>query len=318
MAEEGREVAARSRLVDSGFGSVVPSQIALRRCGWIPYKGSWFRFFRSGSRQDFCHSRLSLRESSATFAERKAAIFQNGTCFAVETYDIVMLIVLVSAGVFGAVKGFAWQLASIASIVLSYFVAYRFREPLSNSIVAEPPWDRFLAMLILFVGTSLVVWVGFNMVRNTIDKMRLKEFDRQIGALFGLFKGGLYCALITLFSVTLMGDTVRGKIVASKSGRFIARNLDRSESVIPPEIHKFVRPYLDRFDTQFAEAAAGQTAGQASGPMPESFGFPGQAGGGASDGQIDARQFLSGAAQEALQQQFGGNSAPAQSAGWRQ
>ena len=90
-----------------------------------------------------------------------------------ETYDILMLIVLAAAALFGAVKGFAWQLASIASIVVSYFVAYRFREPLSHSIVAEPPWNRFLARLILVVGTSLVVWVAFNMVRRTIDRMKL-------------------------------------------------------------------------------------------------------------------------------------------------
>jgi membrane protein required for colicin V production len=169
----------------------------------------------------------------------------------VETYDILMLIVLAGAGIFGAFKGFAWQLASIASILISYFVAYRFREPLSDSIVAEPPWDRFLAMLILFVGSSLVVWVAFNMVRRTIDRMKLKEFDRQIGGLFGLLKGGLYCTLITLFSVTLLGDSIREKIVASKSGLFIARNLDRSESVIPVEIHEFLRPYLDRLDSEF-------------------------------------------------------------------
>ncbi len=163
-----------------------------------------------------------------------------------ETYDIIMLVVLVSAGIFGAIKGFAWQLASIASIVVSYFVAYRFREPLSESIIAEPPWDRFLAMVILFVGTSLVVWVGFNMVRKMIDRLKLKEFDRQMGAIFGLLKGTLYCTLMTLFAVTLMGDTVRQKIVASSSGRFIARTLDRSESVIPVEIHQFLGPYLDR------------------------------------------------------------------------
>ncbi|WP_149497871.1 CvpA family protein [Roseiconus lacunae] len=171
-----------------------------------------------------------------------------------QPYDYVMLAILVGAGLFGAVKGFAWQLASISSIVVSYFVAYRFREPLSQSIEAEPPWDLFLAMLILFIGTSLVIWVAFNMVRETIDRMRLKEFDRQIGALFGLIKGALYCTLITLFAVTLMGDAIRSQIVASNSGRFIARNLDRSESVIPPEVHHFLQPYLERFDAEFENA----------------------------------------------------------------
>jgi len=171
----------------------------------------------------------------------------------VETYDIIMLVVLVGTAVFGAIKGFAWQLASIASIVVSYVVAFNFREQLSQSIQADPPWNRFLAMLILFIGTSLVIWVAFRMISNTIDRLRLKEFDRQIGALFGLAKGGLYCILVTLFGVTLLGETVREKIVASRSGHYIASVLDRSEALIPKEIQEVVGPYLERFDNRFRD-----------------------------------------------------------------
>lgn len=170
-----------------------------------------------------------------------------------EIYDIIMLVIIVGAALFGAVKGFAWQLASIASIVVSYIVAFRFREPFSQSIHADPPWNRFLAMLILFIGTSLVIWVVFRMVSSSIDRMKLREFDRQIGFLFGAIKGFLYATLITLFAVTLTGQTVREKIVASKSGHFIAKVLDRSDSVIPEEIHYVLRPYLEKFDEQFAE-----------------------------------------------------------------
>lgn len=173
-----------------------------------------------------------------------------------EIYDIVMLVVLVGAGLFGLIKGLAWQIASIASIAVSYFVALRFCEPLSRSIVAEPPWNKFLAMLILFVASSLVVWVVFNMVRQTIDRLKLKEFDRQIGAIFGLLKGVLYCTLITLFAVTLMGDRIRELVVASKSGHFIAEHLDQAESIIPPELHDVLKPYLDRFDERFDEVQA--------------------------------------------------------------
>lgn len=170
---------------------------------------------------------------------------------AVEIYDIVMLVVLFGAMIFGAVKGFAWQLASIASILFSYVVAYRFREPFSESIQADPPWNRFLAMLILYVGTALVVWVAFRMVRRTIDRLKLREFDRQVGALFGLAKGALYCTLITLFAVTLSGDQTREKIVVSKSGRYIAQVLDRSDAVIPPEVHDVLGPYLEKLNQEF-------------------------------------------------------------------
>lgn len=171
-----------------------------------------------------------------------------------ENYDIIMLVVLSGAMLFGAFKGFAWQLASITSIVLSYFVAYRFREPLSLSIQADPPWNRFLAMLILYVGTSLVIWVAFRMVSKTIDRLKLKEFDRQVGAMFGLAKGALYCVLITLFSVTLLGDNIREQVVQSKSGRYIAQVLDRSESIIPAEIQEVVGPYIEKFDERVRQA----------------------------------------------------------------
>lgn len=178
-----------------------------------------------------------------------------------ETYDILMLGVLIGATVFGAIKGFAWQLAAIASILVSYWVAYNFREPFSESIRAEPPWNRFLAMLILYVGTSLIVWVAFRMVSQTIDRLKLREFDRQVGAIFGLAKGALYCVLITLFAVTLMGDRTRESIVDSHSGRYISRVLDRSESVIPPEIHGVVQPYLDKFDQRFRERSLEEESG---------------------------------------------------------
>lgn len=177
--------------------------------------------------------------------------------FTVEIYDIVMLVVLVGAAIFGAAKGFAWQLASIASIVLSYFVALKFRGPFSKSIAIDPPWNRFLAMLILYIASALVIWVAFRMVSSSIDRMKLREFDRHIGAVFGLLKGSLYCILITLFAVTLAGESIREKVVRSRSGHFIADVLDRSESVIPPEIHEIVDPYLQRLQQADPESLSG-------------------------------------------------------------
>ncbi len=222
-----------------------------------------------------------------------------------EIYDIVMIVVLAGAMIFGAIKGFAWQLASIASIVISYAVAFKYREPFSQSIEAEPPWNRFLAMLILYVGTSLVIWVVFRMVSGTIDRLKLREFDRQVGAMFGLAKGGLYCILITLFAVTLMGDTVRTKIVQSKSGNYIANVLQRSEAVVPAEIQDVVQPYLERFDRRFQQPldsdGSSQTpwisAGTPSGSNP-AFSNPATGFGGATGfGQISQNGSLTGSFQ---------------------
>jgi membrane protein required for colicin V production len=174
-----------------------------------------------------------------------------------QAYDILMLLVLAAAVVWGAWKGLAWQIASLASIGLSYFVALNFRTPLAGVINASPPWNVFLAMLILFLGTGLVVWVGFNLVAELIERVKLKEFDRQLGALFGAAKGILLCVLITLFAVALLGDSQRQAICNSRSGYYIAVLLDRADLVMPPELHGVLEPYLERFDRDVPHDHAG-------------------------------------------------------------
>ena len=164
------------------------------------------------------------------------------------TYDILMLGLLGVAVVMGARKGFVWQLASLASIAVSYMAAVRYREPLAQRIGGEAPWNAFLAMLILYVGVSLVIWLIFRAVSKTIDELKLKDFDRQLGALLGAAKGVILCTIVTLFAVTLLDGTQRQSIIDSHSGYYIALFLDRAELVIPPEVHDVVGPYLHSLD----------------------------------------------------------------------
>ncbi len=163
-------------------------------------------------------------------------------------YDILMLVILGGAALFGAWKGFAWQIASFASITVSYFVACEFRDQLSGQINVDPPWNTFVAMLLLFLGTSLAIWMVFGMIRSAINRMKLKEFDRQAGFLLGLAKGTVVCVLVTLFAVTLLGETQRQTIIQSKSGYYIAKLLDKSESLMPDEVHQFLGPYIENFE----------------------------------------------------------------------
>ena len=85
-------------------------------------------------------------------------------------YDIVMAIIFFGAIWFGFRKGLAWQVASLLSIVLSYFVAVNFRNPVASLISAQAPWNQFAAMLLLFLGTSLVVWTIFASFSRNIKK----------------------------------------------------------------------------------------------------------------------------------------------------
>jgi membrane protein required for colicin V production len=90
-----------------------------------------------------------------------------------QPYDLIMLVVLGSATLFGFWKGLAWQIASLASLVVSYFVALRFADRIAPMVSAHEPWNKFLAMLIIYAAASLVIWMLFRVVSGVIDRVKL-------------------------------------------------------------------------------------------------------------------------------------------------
>ncbi len=180
-------------------------------------------------------------------------------------YDLIMLIVLAATTIFGAIKGFAWQLASLASIVASYFVAYLFRNDVAKMINAQPPWNLFLAMLLLYFGSSLIIWMLFRLVSTSIDKVKLKDFDRQLGAGFGLLKGVALCLLITMFAMTLLGAAQQQRIANSRSGLYISRILANAGGILPAEIKQIVGPYIDNVERRLQQNQNGLVPSQGDG-----------------------------------------------------
>ncbi len=165
-----------------------------------------------------------------------------------QTYDLVMILVLVGATIFGFWKGMAWQIASLASLVVSALLSLKFSAQFAPMFGQQAPLNRFSAMLAIYVGSSFVIWTLFRFVSGAIDKVRLEAFDKQLGAIFGFAKGVLLCVVITCFAVLLLPPAQGEAIVASQSGRYIVPLLDKAQSVLPPEVHQVVGPYLDRVE----------------------------------------------------------------------
>ena len=163
-----------------------------------------------------------------------------------QTYDLLMLLVLVGATVFGFWKGMAWQLASLASLVVSYFAALKFSERLAPTFGDTAPWNKFVAMLVIYIVTSFMIWTAFRLISGVIDKVKLEAFDKQLGAMFGFAKGVLLCVAVTFFAVTLLPPAQGEMIVGSQSGQYIVAFLNKADAVVPPEIHDVIGPYLHR------------------------------------------------------------------------
>ncbi len=168
-----------------------------------------------------------------------------------QTYDLLMLAVLGGLTLYGYFKGMAWQIAYIASFVASYFLAVRFADRLAPSITfVNPPANKFAAMFIIYVVSSFFVWMIFRVVRKMIDSVKMEGFDHQMGAIIGFFRGVLWCVGLTFFAVTLLPETQKQMIISSRSGYYIARLLDETDSLFPPEVHQVVGPYLDRLNNE--------------------------------------------------------------------
>lgn len=165
----------------------------------------------------------------------------------IQLYDYLMLAVLVGALVFGAWKGMAWQVASLASVFVSAAVAVHSSPAVAPYFSAHEPWNRFLAMLVLYVTTAVAIWFFFRLAARVIDRVKLKEFDRQLGAIFGLAKGALYCVIITFFAVTL-SEVARQAVLQSRSGDFIARGIRQANPVLPDDVRAWLGKYIDELD----------------------------------------------------------------------
>jgi membrane protein required for colicin V production len=164
-------------------------------------------------------------------------------------YDLVMIAVLLVTIALGAYRGLAWQLASLASIVVGYSAALRFAGDVAPLIDLEAPWNWVAAMVAVFAAGSLAVWLLFRMVSGFIDRMRLKEFDKQMGGLVGAAKGVLLCLAITFFAVTV-NEKSRKQVLESKSGWYMALLIDRADPLLPENLHAIVGPYLHQLEKE--------------------------------------------------------------------
>jgi uncharacterized membrane protein required for colicin V production len=164
-----------------------------------------------------------------------------------QNYDIIMLAVLAISVIIGAVKGMSWQIAMVASIVISFFVAREFHPELSEALSGvDEPWNKFIAMASLYLLTSLGIWMLFAFCAKQIDKYEMKTFDRQTGALLGIVNGVLLCAILTMCAIAFGGEDMHNRIAKSKSGPYVSRVLDIVEPIIPADLQDSLNEYLQQ------------------------------------------------------------------------
>ncbi|NNJ24500.1 CvpA family protein [Alienimonas chondri] len=161
-------------------------------------------------------------------------------------FDLVVAAILLFCMVRGARKGFLWQLAAIAAVVLCFVFAETASLAIAPYLKIDPPLNRWVSMLLLYVACSFVCFAVARGLQNGLEKAKFEDYDRHLGGLFGLIKGAGIAVIVTFFAVTL-SETARPSVLASHSGHAAAVVMDKLSPVFPEELGKVLKPYLDEF-----------------------------------------------------------------------
>lgn len=157
-------------------------------------------------------------------------------------YDGVMLLIVVYCIFQGYWRGMAWQIAPIASLVLGYLFAV----PLSVATApyfGSPPTNQLFALVTMYILVSLAVYLVIRSVRDSIDKLKLTEFDRHLGAVLGAIKGILFTLALTL-TLIAVSATARDIILKSESSTIAARIFHRLYPILPKAVTDVLEPYV--------------------------------------------------------------------------
>ena len=115
--------------------------------------------------------------------------------------DWMICAVLVINVVAAAMQGFFAEALSMAGLVVGYIVAawkYRSLAEWFESFLKNPWLAEILGFLIIFFAILLLFGVAARIARWIMKEAGLSGFDRFLGAVLGLLKGGLMVAVILM------------------------------------------------------------------------------------------------------------------------
>jgi membrane protein required for colicin V production len=109
---------------------------------------------------------------------------------------VVLLNVIVAA-----MQGFFSEILIVGGLVLGYLVAawkYRSLAEWFETFLKNPWLADVLGFLIIFFATMLLFGIAAKLARWIMKEAGLSSFDRFLGAVVGLLKGGLMVAVILM------------------------------------------------------------------------------------------------------------------------
>lgn len=152
--------------------------------------------------------------------------------------DLAMLAVLAVSMLVGLVRGFVFELLSLAGWFVAYFVARWFAADLAPHVPVGPPgspMNHAASFAFLFIA-ALIVWaIASRILRFVIHATPLSLPDRLLGAVFGALRGlVLLLAAATVISHTPLVTSAAWQ--ASLGAHWLQAGLDALRPLLPAQV----------------------------------------------------------------------------------
>ncbi len=156
--------------------------------------------------------------------------------------DLCLLAVLLASVVVGLVRGFVFELMSLAGWVVAWFGAQWAAPQLAPVLPVAAPGSALnlgAAFALCFLG-ALVIWgLLARLVRLLLHATPLSLVDRGLGAGFGLLRGGvLLLALATVLTLTPAAQSPAWQ--QSQGARWLGLSLKALKPLLPDQAQRMM------------------------------------------------------------------------------
>jgi membrane protein required for colicin V production len=114
--------------------------------------------------------------------------------------DIIISVIVIIGIIRGLIKGFIFEIALLGSIIICYFLGFKFAEIVSKYLVKlislSPAITHFVSILIAWIGISVAIFFLARLFEGLVNVASLGIFNKIAGAVFGGLK---YVVLLSLF-----------------------------------------------------------------------------------------------------------------------
>ncbi len=160
--------------------------------------------------------------------------------------DFTIIAVLAVSASIGIFRGFIKEAFSLVSLIAAVWVALTFFPELSTMLTAyisKPPIRSAIAFFILLILTLLLGGMLSHLAVAILNKIGLSGFNRFLGMIFGLLRGGIVVAFLVLIAektMILHHDAWQNALLLEHINPLV----DWLDNLVPAELDKYMHPDL--------------------------------------------------------------------------